>query len=79
MRKRELVSLLCLSSCCLVTVIVLWLFLMVPLAGLQCVIVVYRDHTRLLFLFCLKVVGEASLKETQLRSLGLTGGKAVIR
>ena len=44
-RKRELVALLLLFFGCLVTVNVLWLFLMVPWAGLQCVIVVYPDHT----------------------------------
>ena len=30
------------------TVSVLWLFLMVPWVGLQCVIVVFPDHTHLL-------------------------------
>ena len=48
-RKRELVSLLVLSYGCLVTVNVMWLFLTVPWVGLQCVIVVFRDHTHLLF------------------------------
>ena len=38
-----------LSSWCLVTVTVLWLFLGVPWAGLQRVIVVFPDHTHLLF------------------------------
>ena len=38
-----LVALLCLSSLCLV--IVLWLFLVVSLVGLHCVIVVFPDHT----------------------------------
>ena len=36
------------SSCCLV--IVMWLFLMVPCVCLQFVIVVFPDHTQLLFL-----------------------------
>ena len=45
--KRELVALLCLSSWCFVIVIVLWLFLTVPWVGLQCVIVVFPDHTHL--------------------------------
>ena len=45
MRKRELVAL---SSRCLVTVIILWLF-SVPWVGLQYVIVVSPDHTQLLF------------------------------
>ena len=37
-----------LSSRCLVTVIILWLF-SVPWVGLQCVIVVSPGHTQLLF------------------------------
>ena len=47
-RKREPVALLLLSFECLITVNVLWLFSMVPWAGLQCVIVVCPDHTHLL-------------------------------
>ena len=43
MGKRELVALLSLPSWCLV--IVVWLFLAVPLVSLQCVIVVFPDHT----------------------------------
>ena len=42
-RKRELAAMLLLS--CLVIVRVLWLFLTVPWAGMQCVIVVFPDHT----------------------------------
>ena len=49
MRKRELAALLWLSSWCLVAVSALWLFLMVPWVGLQCVIVVFPHHTHLLF------------------------------
>ena len=48
-RKRELVVLLLVSFGCLVTVNVLWLFLTVLWVGLQCVIVVFPDHTHLLF------------------------------
>ena len=48
MGKRELVVLLSLSSWCLV--IVVWLFLAVPWVCLQFVIVVFPDHTLLLFL-----------------------------
>ena len=48
MGKRELVALLNLSSWCLV--MVEWLFLGVPWGCLQFVIVVYPDHTHLLFL-----------------------------
>ena len=46
--KRELVALLNLSTWCLV--IVVWLFLVVPWVCLQFVIVVFPDHTHLLFL-----------------------------
>ena len=45
MGRRVLVVLLCLSSWCLVIVIVLWLFPAEPLYGLQCVIVVLPAHT----------------------------------
>ena len=45
--KRELVTLLSLSSWCLV--IVVWLFLAVPWVFLQFVIVVFPDHTHLLW------------------------------
>ena len=47
MGKRELVASLNLSSWCLV--IVVWLFLVVPVVCLQFVIVVFPDHTHLLF------------------------------
>ena len=49
MGKRELTALLNLSSWCLV--MVERLFLTVPLGCLQFVIVVFPDHTHLLFLF----------------------------
>ena len=48
MGKRELIALLNLSSWCLV--MVERLFLTVPLGCLQFVIVVFPDHTHLLFL-----------------------------
>ena len=48
-RKRELVALFLLSFRCLVTVYVLWLFLTVPWVGLKYVIVVFPDHTHLVF------------------------------
>ena len=47
-RKRELIALLNLSSLCLV--MVERLFLAVPRGCLQFVIVVFPDHTHLLFL-----------------------------
>ena len=51
MGKRELIALLNLSSWCLV--MVERLFLTVPRGCLQFVIVVFPDHTHLLFLACL--------------------------
>ena len=48
-RKRKLVVLLFLSYRCLVTVNVLWLFVTMTWVCLQCLIVVFPDHTRLLF------------------------------
>ena len=48
MGRRELVAWLCLSSWCLV--IAVWLFLTMPRVCLQFVIVVFQDHTHLLFL-----------------------------
>ena len=47
-RRRGLVALFLLSFRCIVTVNVLWL-LTVLWDGLQCVIVVFPDHTHLLF------------------------------
>ena len=52
--KRELVALLNLSSWCLV--MVEWLFLVVPWGCLWFVMVVFPDHTHLLFLFKSKTV-----------------------
>ena len=48
-RKRKLVVLLLLYYRCSVTINVLWFGLTVPWVGLQCVIVVFSDHTNLLF------------------------------
>ena len=53
-RKKKLVALLLLSYICIVTINVVWLFLTVPWVGLQCVIVVFPDHTHLLFEFCIE-------------------------
>ena len=55
MGKRELIALLNLSSWCLV--MVERLFLTVPRGCLQFVIVVFPDHTHLLFLVPLKCFG----------------------
>ena len=54
MGKRELIALLNLSSWCLV--MVERLFLAVPLGCLQFVIVVFPDHTHLLFLTQIKLL-----------------------
>ena len=48
MGKGKLVALLSLSSCCFLMVV--WLFLAVPWVCLLFVIVVFPDHTHLLFL-----------------------------
>ena len=47
-RKRKLIALLLLSYRCFVTINILWLFLMVPLVGMQYVIEVFLDHTHFL-------------------------------
>ena len=47
---RKLVALLSLSYRCCVTINVLWFFLAVPCVGLQYVIVVFPDHTHLIFI-----------------------------
>ena len=49
MGKIELMDLLCMSSWCLVVVV--WPFLTIPRVCLQFVIVVFPDHTHLLFSF----------------------------
>ena len=54
MGKRELVASLWVSFWCLVTVCVIWLFLTMTLVGLRCVIVVFPDHTRSLFIWYLQ-------------------------
>ena len=52
-RKRKLVVLLFFYFQIIVTLNVLWLFFTLPWVGLQCVIVVFPDHTHLLFLVSL--------------------------
>ena len=46
----SILVLLLLSYRCIATINVLWIFLKVPYVGLQCMIVVFPDHTDLLFL-----------------------------
>ena len=50
MGKSYMVALPCLSSWCPFSVIALWLFLMVPCVGPHGEIVVFPDHTYLLFI-----------------------------
>ena len=49
--ERELVAVLCLSSWCFVVCIVLWLITTVPWVDLQCVTVVFPNHTTCSFCF----------------------------
>ena len=71
MGKRELVALLNLSPWCLV--MVEWLFLAVPWGCLQFVIVVFPDHTHLLFLLKLykarRIANSSSCMTTELSKL----------
>ena len=60
MGKRELVALHNLSSWCLV--MVEWLFLAVPWGCLRFVIVVFPDHTHLLFTVLLRKYSETTVK-----------------
>ena len=62
MGKRELVALLNLSSWCLV--MVERLFLAVPRGCLRFVIVVFPDHTHILF-FYRNIMSEADMKQLQ--------------
>ena len=48
-RKRKLVALLLLSYRCIVTINVLWFFLSALWVGLRYMLVVFSDHTHLLF------------------------------
>ena len=59
MGKRELAALLSLSSWCLV--VAMWLFLAIPWVSLQFVIVVFPDHTLLLFLASFHFLGNVDL------------------
>ena len=54
-RRRKLVALLSLSYRCIVTINILWLFLTVLWVGLQCAIMVFPDHTHLLFKIMINV------------------------
>ena len=62
MGKRKLVALLNLSSWCLV--MVEWLFLAVPWGWLRFVIVVFPDHTHLLFLFVRHIINNKDIQSS---------------
>ena len=70
MGKRELIALLNLSSWCLV--MVERLFLTVPRGCLQFVIVVFPDHTHLLFLF---LNSSACMQKKSSNSFNILGSK----
>ena len=53
LKKRELVALLLLCSCCHVAASVMWLFFAVPWGGLWSVTVAFSGHIHLFF-FCFK-------------------------
>ena len=77
MGKRELIGLLNLSSWCLV--MVEWLFLAVPWGFLRFVIVVFPEHTHLLFL---RILGEDLASKNYLSPLPVAsatvGSKALV-
>ena len=60
MGKTELVALLNLSSCCLM--MVERLFLTVPWGCLRFVIIVFPDHTHLLFLTVIRLLSYLSIQ-----------------
>ena len=69
-----LMSILVLQSSyrCIVTITVMWLFFTAQWVGLQCVIVVFPDHTHLLFLLnlflnCASAVDDIAYFSTSLR------------
>ena len=77
MGKRELIALLNLSSWCLV--MVERLFLTVPRGCLQFVIVVFPDHTQLLFFSSLLILGMdlPGMKTTRETRISLFGGPQI--
>ena len=60
--KIELIALLLLSYRCLATVYAVWLFLTMPWIDLQCVIVVFPDHTHLLFYLFIFIVYASNIR-----------------
>ena len=60
--KRELVAMFSLSSLCLV--IIVWLFLTVPWVCLQFVIVVFPDHTHILFFNDFRLFNDNFISDT---------------
>ena len=70
-RKRKLVALLLLSCRCIVTINVQWLFLAVQWVGLQCVIVVFPDHTHF-FIVSNQIEESISIQRVNYTSLCLS-------
>ena len=62
--EEKLVALPLLSYRCIVTINVLWLFFAVQWVGLWCVIVLFPDHTHLLFFYLFPKL-ESHLRDTQ--------------
>ena len=77
MGKRELVALLNLSSWCLVMVEPL--FLAMPQGCLRFVIVVFPDHTHLLFSNCLRMLSAGNELNSGLLSNGFMEAKVGIK
>ena len=76
MGKRELIALLNLSSWCLV--MVERLFLAMPRGCLQFVIVVFPDHTHLLFLFMREAKSLASPHTDVIRTIILCADQFIV-
>ena len=74
--KRELVALLCLSSWCLVAVV--WLYLAMPGVCLQFVIVVFPDHTHLLFLILCHYSSDFLFAQLQVQGCGPVVNNSII-
>ena len=76
-RKRKLVVLLLLSYRCIVTVDVVWLFLTQSWVDLQCVIVVFPDHTHLPFDNFLRLI--FTLEKCKISVMSETSGLCILK
>ena len=73
LRKRELVGLLKLSSCCHVVISILPLFPVVPWVGQQCVIVEFPGHAHLQF-ERKRLSGYSGIKSSRCKSSDINNG-----